>query len=1132
MPLQFIFGPSGSGKSHHLYQHIIKESMDHPQENYMVLVPEQFTMQTQKDLVSMHPNHGIMNIDVLSFGRLAYRVFQETGGESLPVLDDEGKNLILRKIAGEYEDKLTLLRGNMRKLGYISEVKSAISEFSQYAVGVEDLDEALKSIDQNSRLYFKLKDIQILYKGFGDYLEKKYITKEELLEVLKKEVPKSKLLKKTTVVLDGFTGFTPVQDRLIYELLKHCRKLMITVTMDDRENPYVYTHPYQLFGLSKKMVASILDLARESGTIVEEPVKLYSQPVYRFRNTPALGFLEKQLFRYEKESYKGKTDEISLHVARNPEEETKAVAEDIRRLVRTTACRYREIGVIVSDMETYGDYLERQFLRYEIPFFMDHNRSILLNSFVEHLRSLLNLMEEGFSYESVFRYLRSNMSGFTLDEVDRMENYVLATGIKGFKNWQKPWEKTLRNTTEESLEDLNHLRVHFVEKIQDLYFVMRQRKKTVKDITLGIYDYMVREEVQLALKKQEDAFALAGELSLSKEYAQVYRVVIELFDKFVELLGEEQVSIKEYCELLDAGLEEARIGLIPPSLDQVLAGDLTRTRLKDIKTLYFLGANDTKLPGNLNRNGILSERDRERLKENDIHLAPGGKEEAYVQKFYLYTNLTKPSRELKIYYSKVSSDGKSLRPAYLIWELRRLFPDLSLVDEEEKTLKERELTSNIAIEELIWGIRNHKTKDLRQDSQWAELFKWYKKAPQWREKIQSLLDAGYKKNEIDALKDQVAKKLYGEDFNASISRIETYSACAYAHFLKYGLRLLGREEYGFEPMDLGNVCHGVLEDYAKQVKKLGKRWSEIGKEESEDLLATSIEKVIKDYRNDLLYSSWKNEYMITAVENLMRRTIWALTKQLSVGDFEPEAFELSIGSSGKIDRLDTCVDDHAIYVKVVDYKTGRKEFDIQSLYYGLQLQLMFYMDSAVKIQQKKNPTKEVIPAGVFYYRIQDPYVDRKGSGEKENIEEIEKDILKALKPDGVINLKDEVLNHLDHKMSGESVAVPVKFNKDGSLAKTSKVVAEEHFRIMMEYATKKIIASKEEIKQGNIKAEPYRQGDSTGCDYCEYKHICKFDTRLEGYHYRNLKKLSKEEAISKMQGFGNGEGVDEGKLDS
>lgn len=1131
MPLQFIFGPSGSGKSHHLYQHIIKESMDHPQENYIILVPEQFTMQTQKDLVSMHPNHGIMNIDVLSFGRLAYRVFQETGGESLPVLDDEGKNLILRKIAGAYENDLTLLRGNMRKLGYISEVKSAISELTQYAVGEKDLEKVMEAIDPNSRLYFKLKDIRTLYKGFQEYLEEKYITKEELLEVLKNEVPKSQMLKKTTVVMDGFTGFTPVQDRLILALLKHCRKVMVTVTMDSRENPYAYTHPYQLFGLSKKMVASLLDLLREAGASIEDPICLYEEPVYRFKDAPALGYLERHLFRHEKSCYEGAPEEISLHVARNPEAEAKAVAEDIRHLVRVTGCRYREIGVIVSDMESYGDYLERQFLRYEIPFFMDHNRSILLNSFVEHLRSLLNLMEEGFSYEGVFRYLRTDLSGFSLDQVDRMENYVLAMGIKGFKNWQKPWERTLQRSTEEDLEELNHSRVEFVEKIQDLYFVMRQHKKTVRDISMAIYDYMVREEIQLKLKMKEEAFAEAGELSLAREYAQVYRVVIDLFDKFVDLLGEEEVTLKEYCELLDAGLEEARIGLIPPSVDQLVAGDLTRTRLKDIKILYFLGANDTKLPGNLNRNGILSERDRDCLKENAVHLSPGGKEQAYVQKFYLYSNLTKPSLGLKIYYSKVSSDGKSMRPAYLIQEMRRLFPDISLVDEEAKCLIDRELTDKLAIEEVIRGIRDRKSKDLRKDSQWGELFKWYQKDPYWRDKIQTLLDAAYKKNEIDGLKDQVSRKLYGEDFNASISRIETYSACAYAHFLKYGLRLKERDIYEFEPMDLGNVCHGVLEDYGKKVKSLGKKWSEISEEESKKLLNASMEKVIADYGNSVLYSNGKNEYMITAMGDLLRRTVWALSKQLSAGDFEPEAFEVSIGGSGKIDRMDTCRDEQALYVKVVDYKTGMKEFDIQSLYYGLQLQLMFYMDSAVKIQQKKHPNKDVVPAGVFYYRIQDPFVDRKLKEGQEDKEDIEKDILKALKPDGIINLKDEVLNHLDHKMSGESEAIPIKFNKDGSLAKTSKVVPEEHFRVMMEYATKKILASKEEIKEGNIKAEPYRQGNATGCDYCRYRHICKFDSKIQGYRYRDLRKLTKEEAISKMQCFENGEAIDEGELD-
>ncbi len=275
MSLQFIFGPSGSGKSYHLYHHIIEESMRCPKQNYIVLVPEQFTMQTQKDLVTMHPRKGIMNIDVLSFARLAYRVFEEIGGEMLPVLDDEGKNLILRKLAGDYEDELCILKGNMKKLGYISEVKSVISEFTQYDIGQEELEKVMETIGEDSRLYYKLKDIGVLYRGFTEYLEKKYITKEELLDVLNRMVGQSEILGNSTVVLDGFTGFTPVQNRLILKLMRRCRKVMVTVTMDERENPYVYRHPYQLFALSKHMVTTLVSLARESRIEIEEPKSRY-----------------------------------------------------------------------------------------------------------------------------------------------------------------------------------------------------------------------------------------------------------------------------------------------------------------------------------------------------------------------------------------------------------------------------------------------------------------------------------------------------------------------------------------------------------------------------------------------------------------------------------------------------------------------------------------------------------------------------------------------------------------------------------------------------------------------------------------------------------------------------------------
>ena len=596
MSLQFIFGNSGSGKSHYLYQQIVEESIRHPEKNYLVLVPEQFTMQTQKDLCMAHPRGGIMNIDVLSFGRLAHRVFEETGKERQPILDDEGKNLVLRKIAGNYEDELTVLKGNLKKQGYISEVKSVISEFTQYGIDFEQLDSFMEGLNPESYLYYKLKDIRKVYEGFEDYLRDKYITKEELLDVLSQTVPEAKMLKDSVIAMDGFTGFTPVQNRLIGELLKVCDKIMLTVEMDRREDPFVYKHPYQLFALSKQMVTSLTEVAQEVKVEIDEPVWLCKNPPYRFKENPEMAFLEEELFRYSRRKYSGeKMQSISLHEVHTPQEEAQYVAEEIRRLVREEGYRYREIAVIASDLNTYADSLEKACERYEIPVFMDHKKSILLNSFVEYLRSLLVMVEQNYTYESVFRYLRTGLCGFTRDEVDRLENYCLALDLKGFKKWDQVWVRKTPMTTKEELEELNQLRVRFVEKLTPLHTVLKKRRKTVKEITLAVYEYLVQEKIQEQLAELEQKFQEEGELALAKEYAQIYRIVLELFDKFVELLGEEEIPLKEYCELLDAGLEEAKVGVIPPSLDQVVIGDMERTRIKNIRALFFVDRKSTRL---------------------------------------------------------------------------------------------------------------------------------------------------------------------------------------------------------------------------------------------------------------------------------------------------------------------------------------------------------------------------------------------------------------------------------------------------------------------------------------------------------------------------------------------------------
>ena len=1023
MALQFIMGPPGSGKSHYLYEKVTKASLEHPETNYIVLVPEQFTMQTQKDLVMASPRKGIMNVDVLSFGRLAHRIFEETGGNQRKVLDDVGKSFVLRKIAGDCEAELRVLGSNLKKTGYIGEVKSVISEFTQYDIQEETLEQMIEEVKDSSNLYYKLQDIKTIYHGFREYLREKYITGEELLDVLCTVVGKSKILKDSVVVLDGFTGFTPVQNKLLRELFGVCKKVVITVTMEQKENPFSYKHPYQLFALSKQMVTSLITIAKETKTDVEEPIYLYDRPIYRFRENTALAFLEAHLFRYSKEQYEKEQDRIQVYCAKNPKEEVDFAAQKIRNLARTRGYRYREIAIIASDLNTYGNQIEKIFGEYQIPIFMDHKRSILLNSFVEYVRSLLAMVEQNFSYESVFRYLRTGLTGFSDEEIDIVENYVIALGIRGYKKWQEKWIRRARGMEETELERINDIKERFLIQVEDVTMVLTKRNKTVSEVTKALYDFLVKEELQKKVKEYEIRFGNDGELALEKEYGQVYRIVIELFDKFVELLGEEQIALKEYCELLDAGLEEAKVGVIPPSLDQVVAGDIERTRIKDIKAVFLLGANDMYIPGKENAGGILSEHDRELFQKGGVVLAPGAKEKAFIQKFYLYLLMTKPSEQLYVTYSKVSADGKTLRPAYLIQDLRRMYKKMEIQDADCQPDK-KELTPKSGFAYLIEKLQK---KHEGLGTEWQELYTWYRQNPKWRKKIEQIVEACFYEKPKDGLTTRTAQRLYGTILENSVTRLEKFSACAYAHFLSYGLNLREREEYTFQAIDLGNIFHSAIEHFAKKLEAEGYTWTTLPEVRREELIEESVEESIVDYGNTILYSSARNEYIIKRLKRMMRRTVWALTKQLEKGDFMPGGYEISFGGAsglstsdialdghgrmrlrGKIDRVDICEDEDNVYVKVIDYKTGAKAFDLGELYYGLQLQLVLYLNTALELESRKNHGKTVIPAGIFYYQMKDPIVDKEKDEEK-----LEKKILKELRLDGVVNAREEVVRHLD-----------------------------------------------------------------------------------------------------------------------
>ena len=1151
MSLQFIFGNSGAGKSYTLFRSVIEDSIRHPDQSYLVIVPEQFTMQTQKELVRLHPDGGILNIDILSFQRLAYRVFEETGTRVGKVLEETGKNLVLRKIAQERKGELKVLGGNLKKMGYISEIKSLISELTQYAVTEEALADFLEKSKEKPHLYYKLCDVQVLYKAFHAYLADQYITAAELLEVLCRVAERSQMIRESVIVLDGFTGFTPIQNKLMQKLMLYAKKVMVTVTIDERENPYHVEGEHQLFYLSKKTVAGLKRLAQEVNVREEEPIWVHPGEKSRFAAGGELWWLEQNLFRLRWQRYpqaaqpdtqtssdyaaerkvedKVTPNQISLHVLKNPEEEVAWAAGRIRELIREKHYHYRDFALITGDMESYSLVLERILADYEIPCFLDNKRSILKNPFVEFIRALLEIAEQDFSYESVFRYLRSGLSGMESEEVDLLENYVLALGVRGAKRWEERFIRSYKGLTEEELEQIDGYRARVAEDL--LPFVKIQRKKAVdvRTRTTALYELIAKKGIQGRLAVFEERFKREHNEVLAKEYHQIYGILMDLLDKLVDLLGEEELTIREYTEILEAGFAEVRVGVIPPGVDQVMAGDMERTRLKDVKVLFFLGVNEGSVPKNMSRAGLLSDMEREQLRISGMELAPTAREQGYIQRFYLYLNLTKPSDQLYLSCTLLDNGGKALRPSYLMNVMKRLFPELEL--KQEKVQRENGLprTAREGVRLLIEGLKEY--REGRGSAQFYELYRWYAKQERYEEKLTQLLDGAFSAHQDTKLGKAVAHALYGTVLENSVTRLEQYAACAYAHFLMYGLKLSEREQYEFAPVDMGNIFHETLEAFSKKLDASDYTWKTLPREVADEWVEECLASLTIDYGNTVLNSSARNNYMIRRMARILKRTVWALGEQIRKGMFTPENYEISFSGvsdlesihielspeeqlklRGRIDRVDTCEDAEHVYVKVIDYKSGTMSFQLLALYHGLQLQLVIYLNAAMELMKKEHPDKEVLPAGVLYYQIQDPVLDMDGEEA-----DVTARVLEKLKPNGLINGDPEIIKRLDQSMPGRSQVLPIAYNKDGSLRAGSPVASGEQFAALSRYVNRKIQKIGSEVLDGRMDVNPYELKGKTACDYCAYSGVCGLDSKTEGFHRRRLPVFGDDEIWKRIE---------------
>ncbi len=1140
MSLQFILGGSGRGKTYYIQHMAVDGAFKNPQKEYIIIVPEQFTMQTQKELVELSPGKGIMNIDVQSFLRLAFRVFTELGAGNEPVLDDMGKTMILKKVLLDRQDELGYFGRNIHKKGYITEIKSFLSELVQYGIDDEMLGRMIGSAEKKPALKQKLEDMAVAYRAFLNYINNNYITSEEVITVFSEIANMSEIIKGSVIFLDGFTGFTPLQYKLLAELMKAAEKVYVTVSIDASEPVTSEGAKHRLFHMSRKTICKLRDIAYANNIEVLDNIWTgLSEDKSRYAKAPSLSALEKNLFRYNVKKYSNPA-EISIHLLKQPGDEVSFIIQEINHLLREEKCRYKDIAVIAGDLQAYGIIIDNEMKQAGLPCFIDQKKSVLSNPFVDSIDAVLDVLIKDFAYKDVMRYLKGSFAGINKEQADIMDNFILATGIRGHKKWGKEWDSgyVYQRRTAESKEYadsvINDVREKVAEVLLPLYKETVPKKHTVRHFAEVFCNFFEEQGFYRFIMEKADLFTEQGELALAGEYGQIYGIVLSVFDRLVELLGDEEMKLSEFKELLDTGFSEARIGLIPPGTDQIVAGDISRTRISGIKYLFFIGVNDINIPKGNSGGGILSDSERTFLSGEEFEIAPTSRELVYQEQFYLYLNMTKPSSHLYITYCETGNDGRAQNPSYIIERFIKMFPGLSIRTEETRNDAEHILSNDMGLKYLINGLR----KADYSGSQWGELYKFYLVNKDYKTMLGRLVNASFYREIKSKISQKAAKALYNEVFRGSTSQLERYAACAFSYFAQYGLRLEERAEHKVEFFDIGNIVHEALQLYTDRLLKNGKQWWELTEEEQHKQADECLDEAAGKYKNSLMYETERDTYMLTRLRKLLNRTVWAVTEQMKLGKFDTikSEFKFDITEDndnikdnkkdiihliGRIDRIDEHKDDKCTYLKIVDYKTGKKDMSLSDLYYGLQMQLVIYLKAAMEAADE---TKLVIPAGVLYYNIADPVIE--GKPDKS---QVEVEMLKSLKMRGIVNEDDPVIPLLDANFETDTGELPVKVSsviapfgtdKDGNLKKASQVITTKDFDNIISYTQKNIVNMGKEIMDGRTEAYPYRKNDTEGrtaCDYCGYRDICRFDVRIPGNSFRVLSKLSDDDVLNKIQ---------------
>ncbi|KQL46279.1 ATP-dependent nuclease subunit B [Brevibacillus choshinensis] len=1144
MAVQFVLGRAGTGKTTAIHQQIHERLKVDPLGTPMILlVPEQASFQEEYALATLPGLNGVMGTQVLSFGRLGHRLLQELGDLTLVPVDDLGKHMVLRMLLERHKEELQMFVRSAMQPGFASQLGRLISEFKSYGVTLahsENLEWGSANLNQ------KINDLRLIMTAYEEYLSEGYCDADDILNRVAVMVPDSAYIKRAEIFIDGFTGFTNQELRLIEQLMIHARKVTIALTLDPAERN-ASVDELGLFHPTLRTYQALELMARESGVGIEIPLLLNES--IRFSTSPWLQQMEHAYFQWGDPGAApepNRSNEVSLLSAANRRAEVEAVALHILKLAREEGYRWKEMAILLREIGTYADEISSVFTDYGIPHFLDQKRTVLHHPLVELVRSALEVIVTKWRYDAVFRCLKTDLfavdildDAATRREVDHLENYVLAHGVYG-SQWadESAWHfRGSYGAEEDAAADA--LRRKYGAPLLAFEKEMKQAAgKNVREMTTALYNLLISLDVPNKLERWQRKAEESSDLDSAQVHGQLWTGLIELMDQVVEVMGGESMDLATYARVLDTGLETIELGLVPPALDQVLVGSMERSRQPDVKALFVIGVNEGVIPLRPKEEGILDEAERERLAELGVELAPSAKQRLMAEPYLLYQAMTRPSERLMLSCALADHEGSALLPSSVFSRVKEVLPAIP------HQFFHNEPTGDPEADAFLLGsprrVFSHLLTLLRAMKKtgelpvfWWEVYDWFFRASTDASREKWLLSGLRYVNLPSELRYETSLGLYGKQLKMSVSRLERFQSCPFSHFSSHGLRLSERTLYKLERFDVGELFHASMKRAVEKMNEEHLEWGRLTEVNSMQLASDVVEELVPATRSSILTRTARYRYLSGKLKRAVGRAIYVLGEHAKRSRFAPVGLEVSFGPNGdlpglalklengvdlqligRIDRVDQSLDGDVPYLRVIDYKSSPKQLQLSDVWNGLNLQLLVYLDVVVA-NAEEWLGKQAQMGGVFYYQVADPFVTAK---RLLSSDEAAKERAKRLRMKGLMLADPELARMMDAQVEqGASELLPFEIKKDGTLSSRSSVATAEQFQSLTTYVRDTVKEISTRMTNGDIHIDPYSNGTMTACDYCSYKPVCQFDGETGGNQHRQLTKWNNKQIWSMLE---------------